>query len=193
MLDATDVKAHPTASSLNKGGCTPRLIGGTKGGMTNKLHGVCHSKGGPLRLHLREGQCSGFTGADVLLKGPAACCQGGWGKGMNRDKSRKMLPAGHHALHPGLSLPQEASPRPEEAGSQVSQNRDALFPIEGLAAGCNPLRRLRPHLPFCHPPGRHRPLLVMSPDPGVPSRRYIYRAVGSWPGWIQRWRPMQRD
>ena len=76
MLDATDVKAHPTASSLNKGGCTPRLIGGTKGGMTNKLHGVCHSKGGPLRLHLREGQCSGFTGADVLLKGPAACCQG---------------------------------------------------------------------------------------------------------------------
>ncbi len=48
---------------------------------------------------------------------------------MNRDKSRKMLPAGHHALHPGPSLPQEASPRPEEAGSQVSQNRDALFPI----------------------------------------------------------------
>ena len=30
MLDATDVKAHPTASSLNQGGC-PRLIGGTKG------------------------------------------------------------------------------------------------------------------------------------------------------------------
>ena len=86
MLDATDVKAHPTTSSLNKGGCTPRLIGGTKGGMTNKLHGVCHSKGGPLRLHLREGQCSGFTGADVLLKGPAACCQGDWGKGMNQGQ-----------------------------------------------------------------------------------------------------------
>ena len=54
MIDATDVKAHPTASSLNKGGC-PRLIGGTKGGMTSKLHGVCHSKGGPLRLRLRRG------------------------------------------------------------------------------------------------------------------------------------------
>ena len=36
--------------------------------MTSKLHGVCDSKGGPLRLHLREGQCSDFTGADVLLK-----------------------------------------------------------------------------------------------------------------------------
>ncbi len=23
MLDATDIKAHPTASSLNKGGCPP--------------------------------------------------------------------------------------------------------------------------------------------------------------------------
>ena len=30
MIDATDIKAHPTASSLNKGG-VPRLIGGTKG------------------------------------------------------------------------------------------------------------------------------------------------------------------
>ena len=57
MMDATDIKAHPTASSLNKGG-VPRLIGGTKGGMTSKLHGVCDSKGGPLRLHLSEGQCS---------------------------------------------------------------------------------------------------------------------------------------
>ncbi len=46
MMDATDIKAHPTASSFNKGG------------MTSKLHGVCDSKGGPLRLHLSEGQCS---------------------------------------------------------------------------------------------------------------------------------------
>ncbi len=59
MIDATDIKAHPTASTLNKGG-VPRLIGGIKGGMTSKLHGVCHGKGGPLRLRLREGQCSNF-------------------------------------------------------------------------------------------------------------------------------------
>ena len=55
MIDTTDIKAHPTASSLNKGGCAPRLIGGAKGDMTSKLHVVCDSKGGPLRLHLREG------------------------------------------------------------------------------------------------------------------------------------------
>ncbi len=54
MADATALKAHPTVSSLNKGGA-PRLIGGTKGGMTSTLHGVCHGKGGSRRLHLREG------------------------------------------------------------------------------------------------------------------------------------------
>ncbi len=64
MIDATDVKAHPTASSLNKGG------------MTSKLHGVCHSKGGPLRLHLCEGQCSDFTGTDVLDLPPAGAVMG---------------------------------------------------------------------------------------------------------------------
>ena len=32
MIDATDIKAYPTASSLNKGGGgTPRLTGWTKG------------------------------------------------------------------------------------------------------------------------------------------------------------------
>ena len=69
MMDATDIKAHPTASSLNKGWGAPRLIGGTRGGgQTSKLHGVCHSKGGPLRLHLYEGQCRDCTGADRVLK-----------------------------------------------------------------------------------------------------------------------------
>ncbi len=56
MIDTTNVKAHPTASSLNKGG------------MTSKLHGVCDSKGDPLQLHLSGRQCSDFTGADVVLK-----------------------------------------------------------------------------------------------------------------------------
>ena len=80
MVDATHIKAHPTASSLNKGGC-PRLIGGTKGGMTSQLHGVCDSKGGRLRLHLREGQCSDFTGADGVRKDlpPAATVMGDQG------------------------------------------------------------------------------------------------------------------
>ena len=68
------------ASSLNKGGC-PCLIDGTKGGMSSKLHGVCNSKGDSLRLHLREGQCRDFTGADVVLKDlpPAATVMGDQG------------------------------------------------------------------------------------------------------------------
>ena len=33
-----------------------------------KLYGFCHSKDGLLRLHLREGQCSDLTAADVFLK-----------------------------------------------------------------------------------------------------------------------------
>ncbi len=36
MIDATDIKAHPTASSLNKEGAAPRLIARTKEGMTSK-------------------------------------------------------------------------------------------------------------------------------------------------------------
>ena len=55
------------ASSLNKGVCPPSGWW-HQGGMASKLHGVCHSEGGPLRLHLREGQCSDFTGADVVRK-----------------------------------------------------------------------------------------------------------------------------
>ncbi len=59
--------------------------------MTSRLHGVCHSKGGSLRFHLREGQCSDFTGADVLRKDlpPAATVMGD--QGYDRDKIRKML------------------------------------------------------------------------------------------------------
>ncbi len=43
-------------------------MGCTKGGMIRKLHGVCHNKGRPLHLDLREGQWSDFTGADGVLK-----------------------------------------------------------------------------------------------------------------------------
>ena len=87
MLDATDIKAHPTACSRG----VPPPDWGTKGGMTSKLHGVCDSKDRPLRLHLSEGQCSDFTGADVVLKDlpPAATVMGD--QGYDRDKIRKML------------------------------------------------------------------------------------------------------
>ena len=90
MMDAPNIKAHPTASSLNKGGA-PCLIGGTKGCMTSKLHGVCDSKGGRLRLHLREGQCRDFTGADVLRKDLPSAATAIRDKGYGSDKIRKML------------------------------------------------------------------------------------------------------
>ena len=59
--------------------------------MTSKLHVICDSKGGPLRLHLSEGQCSDFTGADGVLKDlPSAATVMG-DQGYDRDKIRKML------------------------------------------------------------------------------------------------------
>ncbi len=59
--------------------------------MTSKLHGVCDSKGGRLQLHLREGQCSDFTGADAVRKDlpPAATVMGD--QGYDSNKIRKML------------------------------------------------------------------------------------------------------
>ncbi len=66
-IDATDLKTHPTASSLNKGG------------MTSKLHGVCHSKGGPLRLPTcRGGNAVASLVLNVLRKDlpPAAAVMG---------------------------------------------------------------------------------------------------------------------
>ncbi len=68
MMDATDLKAHPTASSLNKGDLIPARLVAPRGGMSSRLHGVCGSKGCPRRLYLSKGQCSDFAGADVLLK-----------------------------------------------------------------------------------------------------------------------------
>ncbi len=59
--------------------------------MTSTLHGVCYGKGGSRRFHLREGQCSDFTGADGVLKTlpPAAAVIGD--QGYDRDTIRKML------------------------------------------------------------------------------------------------------
>ena len=66
MIDATHLKAHGTASSLLKGGCSPRY-GGTKGGLNSKLHAVCDGRGWPVRLLLTEGQQNDHKGAAALL------------------------------------------------------------------------------------------------------------------------------
>ena len=154
MLDATDIKAHPTACSLNKGG-----------GMTSKLHVASGSKGGPLRLHVREGQCTDFTGADVVLKDlpPAAPVMGD--QGYDRDKIRKML--SQQGIPPCIP-PRRCRKKLAHFSKRLYRKHhkiENLFSqLQRLAAHCNPLRRLRPRLRLCHPPGRHCPLLVMSPD-----------------------------
>jgi len=67
------------------------LLGRTNGGLTSKLHVVCDGKGPPVRLHLSEGQCSAFTGADVLLQAlPAARVLIG-DKGYDGNKIRSPL------------------------------------------------------------------------------------------------------
>ena len=47
MIDATHLKAHRTAASLLKKGCS-QTYRGTKGGLNSKLHAVCDGKGRPL-------------------------------------------------------------------------------------------------------------------------------------------------
>ena len=161
MMDATDIKAHPTASSLNKGGSPPPPDWPHQGGMTSKLYGVYDSKGGPLQLHLSEGQCSDFTGADVLLKDlpPVATVMGD--QRYDRDKIRKML------SQQGTP-PRRCRKKPVHYSKRLDRKRhkiETLFsrqkdwrPIATCYDGC-------PRLPFCHPPGRHWPLLVTRPDP----------------------------
>ena len=62
----------------------------------------------PLRLHLPEGQCSDFTGADGVLKDLPACGRSGW---RSRVKIRKMLAQQSiPPCNPAPSLLQETSP-----------------------------------------------------------------------------------
>ncbi len=144
MIDAIDIKAHPMASSLNKEGA-PRLIGGTKGGMTSNLHVVCDSKGGPLRLHLSEGQCSDFTGADVVLKDlpPAATVTGN--QGYDRDKICKML--SQQGITPCIS-PRRCRKKPVHCSNEIvlqaSQNQESLFSTEELAGPLQPATAAAP-------------------------------------------------
>ncbi len=159
MLDATDVKAHPTASSPNKGGLPPPdwLH---QGGMTSKLHGVCGSKGGPLRLHLSEGQCSDFIGADVLLKDlpPVATVMGD--QGYDRDKIRKVL------AQQGIP-PRRCRKKPVHYSKRLDRKHHTIETLFSRQKDWRPIatRYDGRRLPFCHPPGHYWPLLVMRPDP----------------------------
>ena len=126
--------------------------------MTSRLHGVWASKGRPWRLHLGEGQCSDFPGADGVLKDwpPATAVIGD--QGDDREKIRKML------AEQGIwcCIPPRRRKKvvdynkglyKQESVESGSHNRDPLFPTEGVASPCNPPGPLCLHLLLCHPPG----------------------------------------
>ena len=94
-----------------------------RGGITSTLHGVCDSKGGPLRLHLREGQCSDFTGADGVLKDlpPAATVMGD--QGYDRDKIRKMLV--RQGITPYI-LPRHCRKKPVHYSKRLDRRRHKI-------------------------------------------------------------------
>jgi hypothetical protein len=54
-IDATDLKAHRTASSLRLEKGKGRLIGLTKGGMHTKLHAITDTSGRPIRFFITAG------------------------------------------------------------------------------------------------------------------------------------------
>ncbi len=91
--------------------------------MTSKLHGVCDSKGGRLRLHLSEGQCSDVTGADVLRKDlpPAATVIGD--QGNDRDKIRKML--SQHGILPCIP-PRRCRKKPVRYSKRLDRKRHKI-------------------------------------------------------------------
>ena len=132
--------------------------------MTSKLHGIRHSKGGPLRLRLGEGQCSGFTGADVVLKDlpPAAPVVGD--KGYDRDTIRQMCQSRASPLtsHPAAVSSQSMTTRGWI--EWVTKSRRS-FPDRRTGGPLQPATIPVPHLSLCYPSSRCCPLLVMSPDP----------------------------
>ena len=71
------VRGKPTARpATSKRGRRPALDGSYEGRLTSRQPVVCDGKGRPVRLHLSKGQCSDFTGAEVLLRDlpEASCC-----------------------------------------------------------------------------------------------------------------------
>ena len=104
--------------------------------MTSKLHGVCHSKGGLLRLHLREGQCSDFTGADVVLKDlpPAVTVMGD--QGYDRDKIRKML--SQQGITPCIP-PRRCRKKPVHYSKRLDRKRHKIETLFSRQKGWRPI------------------------------------------------------
>ena len=136
-----------------------------QGGLTSTLHVVCDGSSRPVRLHRSEGQCSDFTGADLLPRDLSVVRVLTADKRYGSNKVRAMcwskasLPASHpDGTVTGGSLTARGFTRPAIGGKALRQ-------AQGLATHRQPLSPLCSRLSLCCPPRRHRHLLVIVPVP----------------------------
>ena len=90
MIDATHLKAHRTAASLQKG-ALPRRIGRTKGGLNSKPQAVCDGLGRPLVTLLSEGRMSDVKEAALMLPSVPKAREPLGDKGYDADWFRAVL------------------------------------------------------------------------------------------------------
>ncbi len=92
---------------------------------------------------------------------PAATVMGD--QGYDRDKIRKML--AQQGIPPCI-LPRRCRKKPVHYSKRLDRKGHKIENLfsrqKDWRRSCNPLRPLCPRLLLCHPPGRHRPRLVMS-------------------------------
>ncbi|HAC64930.1 MAG TPA: IS5 family transposase [Cyanothece sp. UBA12306] len=67
MIDSTIVRAHQHSAGA-KGDKNEEAIGGSKGGLSTKIHATVDALGNPTGFYLTPGQCCDLDGADVLLE-----------------------------------------------------------------------------------------------------------------------------
>ncbi len=111
---------------------------------------------------------------------PAATVMGD--QGHDRDKIHQML--AQQGITPSI-LPRRCRKKPVHYSKRLYRkgHKSRLsFPDKGTGGPLQPATTLRPRLPFCHPLGRHCPLLVTSPDPSAAT--HLEAIHGQCPG---RW------
>src|SRR4051812_15055310 len=67
MIDSTIVRAHQQAATGRKKGGPDQALGRSRGGLTTKIHLLCHGLGQPLDFLLTAGQAADCTQAIPLL------------------------------------------------------------------------------------------------------------------------------
>lgn len=146
IIDSTHPKAHRTAVSLLKRGCSHH-IGRTKGGLNSKLHAVCDDVGRPVILLLAEGQMSDHNGAALILPMLPDAGMLIADKCYDSDSFREAL-AEQRVSRPAFHHEPRADGLQHIAGSSTDSDTvlKNVRQDQGLEAHLNPLRPLRTHL-----------------------------------------------